>query len=50
MEFKEIEAKWRGMSEEVIEGMRVWREEHPQASLKEIESTLDERLAGLRGN
>jgi predicted RNA-binding Zn-ribbon protein involved in translation (DUF1610 family) len=48
MEFKEIEAKWRGMSEEVIQGMRVWREEHPQASLKEIESTLDERLARLR--
>jgi len=48
MEFKSIEDRWREMSEEVIEGMKVWRQEHPRATLKEIETTLDERLARLR--
>jgi len=48
MELKKAEARWREMSEEVITGMREWREQHPKATLLEIESTLDERLARLR--
>jgi hypothetical protein len=48
MEIKQAEQRWREISEEVITGMREWREQHPQATMKEIESTLDEKLARLR--
>ena len=48
MEIKQAEQSWREISEEVIPGMREWREQHPQATLREIESTLDEKLARLR--
>ena len=48
MEIKQAEQNWREISEEVITGMREWREQHPQATMKKIESTLDEKLARLR--
>ena len=48
MEIKQAEQSWREISEEVITGMREWREQNPQATMKEIESTLDEKLARLR--
>lgn len=48
MEFKQIEDRWRKMSDEVIERLKYWRQEHPQATLKEIETVLDEQLDRLR--
>jgi DNA repair exonuclease SbcCD ATPase subunit len=48
MKLKEKEAEWRMLSEEVIMGMQEWREQHPQANLREIERVLDEQLARLR--
>jgi hypothetical protein len=48
MEIKQAEQSWREISEDVITGMREWREQHPQATMREIESALDERLARLR--
>ena len=45
---EEMEAKWRAMSEGMISGLRAWREGHPQATLGEIEQTIDERLWVLR--
>ena len=42
------EEEWRAMSEEVITGMKEWREQHPRANLGEIERTLDEQLARMR--
>lgn len=39
---------WREESEEVISGMREWREQHPRATFREIETELDERLSRLR--
>lgn len=42
------ERLWRKLSEEVISGIREWRLQHPQATLREIESALDERLAYVR--
>jgi hypothetical protein len=48
MEIKQAEQRWREISEDVITGMREWREQHPQATMREIESALDERLARLR--
>lgn len=48
MDIKEIEQGWRELSEEVIVGMREWREQHPRATMGEIEAVLDERLGRLR--
>jgi hypothetical protein len=39
---------WTTLSEEVLTGMRDWRAQHPKATLHEIETELDLRLAGLR--
>jgi hypothetical protein len=39
---------WESLSQEVMSGLREWRNQHPQASLREIEAELDQRLARLR--
>jgi YgiT-type zinc finger domain-containing protein len=36
------------LAEDVLSGMREWRQAHPKATLREIETTLDERLAKVR--
>lgn len=45
-----MERGWRALSEEVVSGMGQWREQHPRATLREIELALDERLAKLRAH
>lgn len=45
---KEMEARWRQLTEEVMTGMKEWRLAHPKATFKEIEAALDERLAKVR--
>jgi YgiT-type zinc finger domain-containing protein len=42
------ESQWRELAEGVITGMTEWRRQHPQATLAEIETALDARLARLR--
>ena len=44
----EVDARWHALSAEVISGMAGWRQQHPKASLSEIECALDERLTRLR--
>jgi uncharacterized protein with PIN domain len=44
----ELEACWRQLAEEVVTGMKAWRLQHPQATFREIEHALDERLARVR--
>jgi YgiT-type zinc finger domain-containing protein len=44
----ELEARWRHLTEEVLIGMREWRQAHPRATMREIELTLDEKLAKVR--
>ena len=44
----ELEARWRHLSEEVLVGMKEWRQAHPRATLREIETALDEKLARVR--
>jgi len=39
---------WQELSREAMQGMAAWREEHPKATLKEIEKALDERMMKLR--
>lgn len=45
---QEFDQNWRKLSEEVIIGMKEWRDHHPKATLREIEEALDERLGRLR--
>jgi uncharacterized protein with PIN domain len=42
------QSEWRELTEEVVTGMADWREQHPTATLQEIETALDERLGRLR--
>lgn len=44
----EVEARWQGLADEVLTGMKEWRLQHPKASLREIEAALDERLSRVR--
>jgi len=39
---------WEALSAEILTGMREWREQHPQATMREIEEALDERWYRLR--
>lgn len=48
MKKEELQEKWQTQSEAVLSGIAEWREQHPVASLAEIEAEIDERLAGLR--
>ena len=42
------ESLWRQLTEEIMIGMREWRVQHPKATLREIETELDARLAHAR--
>lgn len=44
----EVEARWQALADEVITGMTEWRLQHPRASLREIETALDDRLSTVR--
>jgi uncharacterized protein with PIN domain len=41
-------ARWQQEVDAVLSGMKEWRLQHPRASLREIETALDERLARVR--
>jgi len=42
------EALWQQLTQDVMTKMRVWRLEHPKATLREIETELDARLNRMR--
>ena len=42
------ESLWRQLTEEITQAMCQWRELHPKATLREIETELDARLAHAR--
>lgn len=44
----DVEARWRELAEEAMAGMKEWRQQHPKATLVEIERALDERLSKVR--
>jgi hypothetical protein len=44
----DFDGRWRALSEEVLSGMKEWRLQHPRATLSEMETALDERLARQR--
>ena len=43
----ETESTWRTLSEEVLSGMKEWRQAHPRATLREIEEAVMERMSRL---
>jgi NADH pyrophosphatase NudC (nudix superfamily) len=45
---EELGAGWREASEAVINELKGWREQHPKATLREIEAVIDEQLGRLR--
>ena len=48
MDTKDFDRRWNKLAEEVVTGMTEWRVQHPRASLRQIETALDERLARTR--
>jgi ribosomal protein S27AE len=45
---RDQEQQWRELAEDVLTGMQEWRLQHPRATWREIETTLDERLSQVR--
>jgi hypothetical protein len=43
----EIDPSWRKLSEEVLSGMKEWRQARPKAILREIEEAVTERMSRL---
>ncbi len=48
MDHEDFDHAWRALSEDIFTGMYEWRLQHPKATLREIETAIDERLAPLR--
>jgi YgiT-type zinc finger domain-containing protein len=48
MDGEEMRKRWNGLSEEIISGMAEWREQHSEATFREIEAEVDKRLSVLR--
>jgi hypothetical protein len=44
----DLAGRWRELTEEAVTGMAEWRQQHPRATLREIEGALDERLGRVR--
>lgn len=44
----ECVAQWRTLSEESLAAIQEWRLQHPKATLQEIETAIDARIAELR--
>lgn len=42
------EQHWHEVAEEVLLEMSTWREEHPRATMQEIEEEVDKRMARMR--
>jgi len=42
------ELLWHQLTDEITDGMREWRQQHPKATLREMEIELDTRLARAR--
>jgi hypothetical protein len=48
MERRNCEQRWHHLSAAVMTGISDWRFQHPKATLRELETELDARLARLR--
>ncbi|MCA1598173.1 MAG: hypothetical protein LC769_03990 [Chloroflexi bacterium] len=48
MERRNFEQRWHHLSAEIMAGISDWRFQHPNATLRELETELDARLARMR--
>lgn len=48
MKGQELKGKWQELSDQVLEDVARWRAEHPHATMREIETEIDDRLFELR--
>jgi hypothetical protein len=48
MDHQPDQLTWEALSAEILTGMREWRLQHPKATLREIETALDEHFYRLR--
>ncbi len=48
MERRNFEQRWHQLSAEIMTGISDWRFQHPTATLRELETELDARLARMR--
>lgn len=44
---EETDPRWRKLNEEVLSGMKEWRQAHPKATLREIEEAVTARMSRL---
>ena len=47
-DMRQIMPCWSGMMHELISGMTEWRQQHPKATLREIETEMDKRWVRVR--
>jgi hypothetical protein len=45
---RSFEERWTALSRELSRKMAQWRNEHPKATLRQIEAAMDEQLAAMR--
>jgi hypothetical protein len=45
---EEMDKEWRGLSEEILSGMKEWSIAHPTATFREIEQAASERVSRLQ--
>jgi hypothetical protein len=48
MDSEAMRQRWAQLAEEAFTGVAAWRQQHPQATFREIEAAIDERLAAVR--
>ena len=44
----DFDQEWEALSNDLLNGMKEWRLQHSKATLREMESALDKRMAQLR--
>ena len=47
MKKESMDQQWRALSEEILFGLKKWREEHPKATLLEIEEEVSRQMSRL---
>jgi YgiT-type zinc finger domain-containing protein len=48
MNSEEMRTSWNGMSERIVDRIAEWRQQHPQATFRELEAEVDRQLSELR--
>jgi hypothetical protein len=47
MTSERMDQQWRALSEEILFGLKEWREQHPKATLLEIEEEVNKQMSRL---